>query len=452
MNPSGVLREKVAEAMARLRVPGVAVGILHDGEEHVAGFGVTNVDHPLAVDGDTLFQVGSITKTFTGTVVMRLVEMGRLDLDAPVRTYLPDLQVGSDEVAARVALRHLLTHTAGWVGDVFDDDLRFGDDALARFVTAMAEVPQQTPLGALWSYSNSGFCLAGRVIEVVTGKPYEAVVEEFVLTPLGMAGSHFGAWNVITHRVAAGHHVRNGTPVVARPWALSRSAHPSGGLVSTVRDQLRYARFHLGDGTAPDGTRLLSAKTMALMQSPLVEASGGQQWGLSWGVRNVGGARVVFHGGATTGQAAAFLMVPERRFAIAVLTNADQGGTLHAGITAWALGRYLGLEEPEPAMLTLPAQELAPYLGRYAGGGSTSDIDVSAGDGHLILRHHLKGGFPAKDVPPPPAPPPMRAGFTAADRWVVLDGPAKGAKGEFLRGPDGRIAWLRWSRIRARQA
>src|SRR5687768_12400291 len=107
--------------MERLHVPGVAVGVQHEGKEHTAGFGVTNVDHPVPVDADTLFQIGSTTKTVTGTVAMQLVESGMLDLDAPVRTYLPDLRLSNEAVAGAVTMRHLFTHTAGWVGDYFED-------------------------------------------------------------------------------------------------------------------------------------------------------------------------------------------------------------------------------------------------------------------------------------------------------------------------------------------
>src|SRR2546430_623690 len=126
----GLLCERVEAAMTHFQVPGVALGLWHDGQEHMAGFGVTNVNHPLPVDADTLFQIGSTTKTVTATAAMRLVERGVLDLDAPVRTYLPDLRLADDDVAARVTLRHLFTHTAGWEGDVFDDT-GAGDDAPA---------------------------------------------------------------------------------------------------------------------------------------------------------------------------------------------------------------------------------------------------------------------------------------------------------------------------------
>jgi CubicO group peptidase (beta-lactamase class C family) len=101
-------------ALADTETPGVALGLLQDGGEHVGGFGVTSVENPLEVTPDTLFQIGSITKTFTGTVAMALVERGELDLDAPVRRYLPKLELADKDVAARVTMRDLLTHTAGW--------------------------------------------------------------------------------------------------------------------------------------------------------------------------------------------------------------------------------------------------------------------------------------------------------------------------------------------------
>ena len=111
------LDAKIEAGMAEYHIPGVAVGVLYQGQEYVRGYGVTNVDYPQPVDGDTLFRIGSTTKTFTGTTVMRLVEQGLLDLDAPVRPYLPDFRVADEAAAARVTLRQCLNHSAGWLGD-----------------------------------------------------------------------------------------------------------------------------------------------------------------------------------------------------------------------------------------------------------------------------------------------------------------------------------------------
>src|SRR5260370_734986 len=108
--------DAVRGAMEETETPGAAVGMWHRGEEHVAGLGVTSVENPLDVTADTLFQIGSITKTFTATTAMALVEQGKLDLDSPVRTYLPELRLADEGVAERVTMRHLLTHMGGLGG------------------------------------------------------------------------------------------------------------------------------------------------------------------------------------------------------------------------------------------------------------------------------------------------------------------------------------------------
>ncbi|HRC77110.1 MAG TPA: serine hydrolase domain-containing protein, partial [Kouleothrix sp.] len=198
------LCELAAREMERLAVPGVAIGVTDGDREHVAGLGVTSIDNPLPVDADTLFQIGSTSKTITATAAMRLAEQGRLSLDAPVREYLPDLRLADEGVAARVTLRHLFNHTGGWAGDYFDD-LGGGDDALARIVERMRDLPQLTPLGEVWSYNNAGFYVAGRVIEVVSGATFERTIDELVLAPLGMRRSLFFAGDIMTYRFAAGH-------------------------------------------------------------------------------------------------------------------------------------------------------------------------------------------------------------------------------------------------------
>ena len=244
------LNEVVDEAMRRLHVPGVAVGILRsDGVEETTGFGVTSIENPLPVDADTLFQIGSISKTFTATAVMRLVEAGRLDLESPVRRYLPELRLLDSAATETVTLRHLLTHTAGFIGDDFTDTGQ-GDDAVARYVGHMSELPQVTPPGELFSYCNAGFVLAGRVIEVATGQTYEQAIHRLVLEPLEMQHTTFEPQLVMLRRFVVGHispfDEDHGEVRIARPWALARAANPAGGLSSSIRDLLRYARFHLG--------------------------------------------------------------------------------------------------------------------------------------------------------------------------------------------------------------
>lgn len=433
------LHAQIAEQMVRLRVPGVGLGILEDGAEHVAGFGVTNVDHPAPVAGETLFQNGSITKTLTALAAMRLVEAGTLELDAPVRTYLPDLRVADAAVAAAVTMRHLLTHTAGWEGDylIFTDRGR-GDDALASFITQLADLPQLTPLGTVWAYNNAGFYLAGRVIEVLTGQTFEQALRELVLAPLGMHHAFFFPEEVMLHSFAVGHHEADGKPKVAAPWPIPRSANPAGGITSNPPDLLRYARFQLGDGTAADGTRLLTRESLDRLHTPVQAAGPGESIGLAWFIRDVGGVRLLRHGGGTNGQIALLLCAPARDFALVLLTNSSRGGELIDHISDWALREYLGIVEPEPAPLALSAAELAPFVGRYV--STLNLLELSLRDASLQLDVRPNANYPGD---PPPPPPSARVAFAAPDQLVILDGPMQGAKGEFLRGPDGSLAWLR---------
>ncbi|MBO0745366.1 MAG: serine hydrolase [Candidatus Dormibacteraeota bacterium] len=435
------LEERLAEAARRHRVPGAAVGILRGGEEQYACHGVTSIENPLAVDEATLFQIGSTTKTFTATAAMRLAEQGRLSLDATVRTYVPELRLEDESVAERVTVRQLFNHTAGWAGDHFVD-MGFGDDALTRYVESMAELEQRSPLGAIASYNNASLCLAGRVIEKVTGTTYEAALTELVLEPLGLAESFFFPWAVMTRRFASGHVEQKDEQQVARPWHLPRTANPAGGLVCSIRDQIRYASFHLGDGTA-DGKRVLSQATLERMKQATFSLEGGSlgdEVGIAWLLRKIEGVQLVGHGGSTHGQEAAFQMVPERDFAIAVLTNSDRGSILHRELVSWALERYLSVEDREPTPLELPAAALAEYAGDYRSEMGTLTLVVE-GD-RLVATvsyseealSHMRAVF--GDQEPEPKPMPLR--ILPGDRCLVVDGDAKGRKGNFVR-EEGRI-------------
>ncbi len=434
------LAEVVGLTMREHPVPGVAIGMIGDGEENVSGFGVTNIDHPLPVDGDTLFQIGSITKTVTATALMRLVEKGMVSLDAPVRTYIPELRLRDEHAAANVTLRHLLTHRGGWFGDLFADT-GMGDDALARYVEKLADLEQLTPLGTVWSYSNSGFALAGRVLEVVTGTASEEALRELVLGPLGMTQSFFFARDAITHRVAAGHFVYDDGPRVARPWYIPRSAHSVGGIVSSARDMLKYARFHLGDGVAPDGTRLLSADTIRLMRAPHAGRDLDARSGLGWRLTELGGVGLVGHGGGTIGQLALFTLAPERGFALIVLTNSGRGNFIHEAVSRWAYRTKLGIDEPPPVIPGSPAEDVSAYAGTYESPGNRYELRLA--DERLVLQANPKVALADRFERKPPPPPPARAVICAPDRILVLDGPTKNTQGEFLRDRDGAIEWLR---------
>jgi CubicO group peptidase (beta-lactamase class C family) len=433
--------ELIPDAMKRHRVPGVAFGILADGREFTAGFGVTNVRHPLPVDDHTLFQIGSITKTYTATAVARLADVGRLGLDEPVRRYLPDFRMQDPEVTERATVRHLLIHTGGWQGDFFEDT-GAGDDALGKYVKLMADLPQLTPLGKVWSYNNAAFSLAGRVIEAVTGKTYEAALNELVLAPLGLKHTYIFPSDVMTHSFAVGHASSQEQDLVLRPWVLPRSAWPAGGLIASVKDQLRYARFHLGDGSAEGGERIMSRETLAMMHTGTVAAQLDQKIGLAWMSREPQGVRLFFHGGGTLGQISMLTIAPERNFAMSFLTNSAAGGLATLEASKQAFADFLGVHEPEPGHIAMTPEQLQRYVGKYT--SAMTDIELKLGsDGHLVAHLTPKGGFPTRQAPPGPQPPPTRLAFVGTDHAIALDLPLKDSHAEFLRGDSDSIEWVR---------
>jgi CubicO group peptidase (beta-lactamase class C family) len=444
----GSLQKWVTEAAQRLAVPGVAVGVYHAGEEQYAFHGVTSVEHPLAVDEHTLFQFGSTGKTFTATAIMRLVDQGRVDLAAPVRTYLPELRLRDEGVAQAVTVMHLLNHTAGWSGDVFDPT-GDGDDALARYVELMADIEQVTPLGATVSYNNASLSIAGRVIEKVTGETYEAAVKNLLFDPLGLEHCFFFPNDIMTRRFAVGHNRHSdGTITVARPWALPRAGAPAGGISSNAGDLIAWARFHLGDGRARDGNIVLAAERVRQMQEATVEAPGsalGDAIGISWMLRDVDGVRVVGHGGDTLGQHSSFAMIPARDFAITGLTNCGPNGNEFLDeLGRWAFEAYAGVVERDPEPLALSAAELADYAGTYETVAVVATLTVDAERGGLLLTAEIKPETLAKLMEAGETPPdnqvfPLGMLPGPGDRYVVTDGPGKGMTGFFVRGRDGRV-------------
>jgi CubicO group peptidase (beta-lactamase class C family) len=435
-------------AQAKMReygVPGVAIGIVDRGTVSARGLGMTNVDDPLQVTEHTVFPIASISKTFAATMVMRLVEHGKLDLKAPVRKYLPDFRVQDEAASREVTIRHLLTHTAGWEGQISGPER--GEDTLRNFVANVLSGDMQVaPPDVAWSYNNAGFSLAGRVIETVTGTSINRAVRDLVFTPLRLTHAGTTAGDFIVNRFAAGHSTGNSMPTLQRPFSPSTSV-TAGGVGLCITDLLAYAQFHLGDGTGPDGQRLLSKASLELMRTPqLRKQSTDDEMGLGWHLRTIGPIRVAAHGGTLVGHILLLEIVPERNFAIAILTNSNNGWRLIQDVERAALKAYhgatfsrnqaishRGLVETLPTVEPLQTQpDLAAYAGRYQ--RPMNAVLVRVDNGRLVARVEPTSGTPQPDMP---------LAFYGPDRAVVMDGPDKDQSVEFVRAADGTVRWVR---------
>jgi CubicO group peptidase (beta-lactamase class C family) len=202
----GALPERLAEGLRAHHVPGASLAVLAGEQVFATAAGVLNARTGVEATPDSIFQMGSITKPWTATLVMQLVEEGRLRLADRVADVLPGFTLRDAAAARRITVEQLLTHTSGIDGDQFLE-LGRGSEAVARFVEAARDFALVHPPGAGWSYCNAGFVLAGRIVEVLRGAPYDTVLRERLIRPLGLAATGTLAEEAILHRAAAGHFV-----------------------------------------------------------------------------------------------------------------------------------------------------------------------------------------------------------------------------------------------------
>jgi len=397
---AGRWQTRLAELLLRYEIPGAQLGVLrmHPGaadEVLVLSEGVLNIETGVGVTDDTVFQIGSISKVWTATLVMRLVDEGLLDLHTPVVELLPELKLSDPEATRQVTLWHLLTHTSGIDGDLFSEEGR-GDDVLERFVALLADVPQLFPPGTTWSYCNAGVVLAGRVIEKVTGQVWDEAIRERLFAPLGLPNTVTLPEEALLRRAAVGHlQGEEGEPVRIPVWNVPRSVGPAGGIMSSAADVLTFVRMHLADGVAADGVPLLRPETAALMRSeqmPMPPKVGGgdmagSSWGLGWMRLNWGGVELVGHNGGTTGQASALRLLPAQGLAVVLLTNGGRHEEFCGQLLTELFDEIAGVEQPR-LPTTPPAEQYAFEAARYVGvyANLSMRLGVAVADTGLLLQ------------------------------------------------------------------
>ena len=439
----------VSSKMAEYRIPGVALGVFKDGRSTIGSFGLTNVDDPQPVTSDTVFPIASISKTTVVTAIMRLVEKGRVDLEAPVRRYISDFQVQDESVSREVLMWHLLTHTPGWEGQLGTPDR--GSETLANFTSGLRDLPQLARPGEVWSYNNAGFGVAGRVLEVVTGTSINDALSDLVFRPLGLSHAFTRTGTAMTHRFAAGHRENLGVTSVNRPFVLPANVS-AGGVAMSIASLLRYARFHVGDGTAEDGEQVLSRDSLERMRVPLLRKnSTTDEIGIGWHLRRLDGVLTAAHGGTLGGHCLHVQLVPERNLAFGILTNHNVGWRLIQDVERAILELYEGLAlAPGQATggnrggnedMTVHAAALSdqPEVGAYVGTYQRPPIGtvtVGAEDGHLVL---MGGGAGERGVPLVFWGPDLT--YTAPG--IVAGYPYEGMPVEFIRNADGDLGWIR---------
>jgi len=398
---SSINTTRLNELLERHNIPGVSVAVLDQNRVSQYVAGVTNVNTGIPVTKDTIFLIGSITKVLTTTLVMQLVDQGAIDLDQSVRHYLPTFALADPESTERVTVRHLLTHTSGIAGDFLQDFGR-GDDAVTRYVESLSTLPILHEVGKQFSYSNSGFMVAGKLVEELTGQTWHDALRTRLLEPLGLRSTVTLPEDALRYSVAVAHRRAAGAFEVGEMWREFHAGAPAGFTpYATPTDLLTFAKFHLDRGLAPDGTRILSEKSAALMQEPQVQSipSGPfdvSGWGLGWILNRYGSEPVMGHNG---GSSASLRVLPERQCAIAVLTNASGGVNLGRDVISDIVQEKFGLAIPNGPE-SFPAEsstQLANYAGTYQHLGYSASIEHN--NGQLEMVTGARGSQPEERVP-----------------------------------------------------
>ena len=378
------LQQYVAELAAAERLPGALVGVSHGGRRVLAATGTANANTGAAMTPDTAFLTGSLGKVWVTTLVMQLVESGAVDLDAPVRRYLPHLRLADESAADDLTVRHLLTHTSGIDGaDYCPDDLGGGEDAVARYVDSLAGLGQLHRPGELWSYCNPGFVIVGRLVEVVTGRPFARALRELLLEPMDLSRTLLSAEEAILWPAAVGHFPdpAGGPQRATGRYLLPPAMSPAGTtLTATLADALAFAELHLGRGKP-----VISADSVAAMADHHVDlpVPGLGSFGLGWARTVRDGTVVLSHGGGSLGGLAQIVVVPSADFAMVAFANSAASGGFMAALVPGVLEQFAVPTRLPPAD---PGEPAAPqrFIGVFRRREFETTITVESEE--LVVR------------------------------------------------------------------
>lgn len=368
----------VTRRMARTRTPGMAIALVdREGTVHLSTYGVTDLGTRTPVGADTLFEIGSISKTFTAVAVLQAVEAGLLDLHTPVADYLPWFEVPA--APALITVHHLLSHSAGLVYSAdFSPDPR-------GVVWGLRHLAVGFPPGEHFYYSEPGYQTLTLVLEAVYRQPLAGILQSGILDPLGMAATAPAITHQIRPRLARGYRplyddrpAHPGQPLVPAPWLEMNSG--DGCVASTAEDMAHFVRMLLNRGRGPDGA-LLSEESYRQM---IAEKVPGSEYGYGICTFEVDGVAHVGHGGDMPGYEAAMWIGLEEGLGLILLSTqpypSGLSWTAFDAFRAAYLGRPLpSLDPADPTQV----QGAAAFEGVYH--ATAGEFSLTAEGGQLLL-------------------------------------------------------------------
>lgn len=368
-------------------VAGAVIGVAVGGEQFALAHGLANLNTGQEFTTDTGWLLGSVTKVLTATALLRLVDAGAVDLDAPARRYLPDFALADTDAAETITVRMLINHTNGIDADDLMPAAVRGRDATRSYVARLRDFGCLFEPGTGLHYSNPGFVLAARIIEEQTGLQYEEAIRTELFDPCGMGDATAVQTEAFLRRTAIGARASDepGTLRATSLFSLPESAAGAGATpIVTVADMMAFGRMHLAGGLAPTGRRVLSQELAAAMLTPTFDLGlpSAPPNGLGWWLDPIAGTTAAWHGGGSPGGASSFCILPEHDAVIVTFVsgpNALLNDTLHTTVIEHLTGQQASASFAEAS-----AHADSTMTGEYA--AFHVDKSISVRDGNLLVR------------------------------------------------------------------
>jgi CubicO group peptidase (beta-lactamase class C family) len=378
------LDKLIPEELKQKNTPGAVVTIVSGNRVvYQKAFGVANIETNAEMKTDMLFRLGSTTKMMTAAALMSLVERGKIKIDEPIGNHIKDL----NPKIAQTTPHHLLSNSAG-IRDFAAPVISHDDEALGRMVRNWKEDIFFADQGEIYSYSSAGFWLSGFVVEHLNGKPYADSMDELFFKPLGMERTTLRPLLAMTYPLATAHALTDGKATIVRPFFNNVAMWPAGSVFSNSRDLSRWVIAFLNNGQL-DGKQVMSPALISQMSKHHIGIPGETDSFYAYGLTTFKyqGLEFVAHGGFSRGYGSMIQMVPEKKFAVIVLTN-KSGETMRRSLNkATEIG--LGLKEgeltgPTPQVAPLTKGEMAEYVGSFSHAPQTWEFSVK--DDKLFVK------------------------------------------------------------------
>ncbi|MGE5378938.1 MAG: serine hydrolase domain-containing protein [Bacteroidota bacterium] len=308
----------IEKEMAATHLPGLALAIVHDDQVvYLKGYG-TSDQAGTPVTPRTPFMLASLSKSFTALAAMQLVEAGKIDLDAPVQTYLPWFRVADEKASAEITVRNLLNHTSGLPGSAA---MQFfaGDSDMETQVRALANVELDRPVGESYEYANPSYAVLAMIVQQVSGQPFQQYVQEYIFSPLQMTNTFTSKEEALQQGLATGYTYALNIPI-ALDVPYNRGGIAYCCIISSAEDLSHYLIAQMNGGRYA-GKSILSAQGIDAMHAPAVREDRPERYyGMAWETRPINGIPVVMHTGEGPGWQTNLIMLPNG-WAVAVLAN-----------------------------------------------------------------------------------------------------------------------------------